>query len=304
MPSRNYISKNNNTIINNAEHCNLSTMQNTISFGSSISLPPVASRESFIYSNRQCKRCNSSLIGDNGRGENVCYSCGRIFETQFEGEVEFTSIGKKTYKRIFYFNERCSRWCCNEPKISKDVRRLIKEEARRPTYGSEYNRSTISKILRNIKLTEKFQKKHQSKKFKRTLLTPKRFYDKYFEKWKSIRKMILKKELKIPPDGLVQRIKQLFVACQIPFELYRHAENCDGRYQCDKYFPCWHNFINYDFTFRKLLQIAELKYGWNGCYDRFKDEFPLVSEKIRDNKLRPMFLKIAVYNNWPCVNNE
>lgn len=259
-----------------------------------------------IYTNATCKKCGGSFIGDNGRGEYVCYECGRICGQLFEGELSLTDLGKATYKRIFYFNERLSRWVCSEPAIADDIWDLIFEEAEKPEYGDiqRIDRPEISKILRNVILTEEMMLKHQSKKFKKTLLTKKRFYDKYFEKWKTIKERLTGNTLKKPSDTLIKLMKQLFIACQIPFDKFKHASNCDGRHKCDKYFDCWHNFINYDFTIRKLLQIAEIKFGHNGCYNRFKDEFPLVSQKIRDKKLRPMFLKIASYNNWPCINNE
>jgi len=126
----------------------------------------------------------------------------------------------------------------------------------------------------------------------------------FSEKWKTIRKNLTGEKPRIPSKELVDKLKWLFAACQKPFEMNRHAPECDKRSKCDQYFDCWHNFINYDFIFRKLLQICELKFGFRGVYDLYKEEFILVSKSIRDNKLRPMFKKICLYNEWPCPDNE
>lgn len=264
-----------------------------------------------------CRNCQSNNVGDNLRGSYVCFSCGRIHtDMVFEGEPDWWQFSPKTYKRIFYFNERCSRWACKEPFIEKGVWKVIRNTMDKisgiknkliKAWESNVEGSTrkyVSKILRSVKLTEKQKLKWQSKKFKKTLMSEKRFYDKYFEKWKTISWRITQKRPELPDPLLVEKIKDLFVGCQAPFDIYRHNERCDGRSGCDKYFGCWHNFLNYDFTIRKLLQIAEIKFGFIGCYDLHKKEFPLVSKKIRDEKLRPLFFKICLYNKWPCPSNE
>jgi hypothetical protein len=265
------------------------------------------------YFRNLCKRCFCNRLGDNGRGELTCFSCGLVQGTVFESTPEWWEHRLKTYKRVFYFNERCSRWLCNEPSISEDSWTVINEaallhkksaEIQSPGHFDTFDRGTICKILKSVRLTNEFMKRNQSKKFKKTLMTKKRFYDKYSEKWKSIIWRLTKKQPKIPPVGLVEHIKGLFAACQKPFEIHRHARDCDKRHECDKYFDCWHNFLNYDFIFRKLLQIAELKFGWKGCYSFYKDEFLLVSKRVRDAKLRPLFLKICNYNAWPCPADE
>lgn len=135
-------------------------------------------------------------------------------------------------------------------------------------------------------------------------MSKKRFYDKYSEKWKTIIWKLSGKMPILPSKKLVDMMKHLFAACQKPWDIFRHVSNCDKRHNCDLYFDCWHNFINYDFIFRKLLQICELKFGFKDVYDLHKQEFPNVSKKIRDEKLRPMFKKIANYNQWPCPDDE
>lgn len=254
-----------------------------------------------------CKRCFGMRLGDNGRGELTCFSCGLVQGNLFDLTPEWWQTKIHTYKRVFYFNERISRMLCTEPTIPDDAWSVIVETTNeQKTKGSiqEINRSSVCQVLKSVKLSDHFMKVNQSKKFKKTFMSKKRFYDKYSEKWKTIVWRLTGKRPRLPPADLVNLLKNLFAACQKPFELYRHASDCDKRYDCDKYFDCWHNFINYDFVIRKLLQIAELKFNWKGCYKQFKDEFLLVSKKVRDKKLRPMFQKICHYNAWPCPDSE
>jgi hypothetical protein len=258
-----------------------------------------------------CNNCGSSIIGDNRNGFEVCFNCGRIHSSSFfENEPRWYQFKVKTYKRIFYFNERCSRWVCEEPKIDPYIWKLIKKEAIQYSQRREgrniLTRENISEILRRVKISPEDSERFRSNKFKKSLLTQKRFYDKYNEKWKTIIWKLTKKKPNIPSDYLVNKIKSMFVSMQVPFEMFRHEKGkCDGRYNCDRYFECWHNFINYDFVFRKLLQIVEFSDpSQRGVYNRFKDEFPLVSEKIRNTKLRPLFFQICLYNDWPQCEDE
>jgi len=135
-------------------------------------------------------------------------------------------------------------------------------------------------------------------------MSKKRFYDKYSEKWKTILWKLTGKRPILPSKELVDKMKFLFGSCQKPFEMFRHCPECDKRQKCDKYFDCWHNFINYDFVFRKLLQICELHFGFKDVYNLYKDEFILVSKNVREKKLRPMFKKICTQNSWPCPDDE
>lgn len=257
-----------------------------------------------------CKRCYSNRLGDNMCGDFVCFDCGLVQGVaDFDEQPVFAYYREKTYKRIFYFNEKCSRWLCDEPQIDEDAWRLIyasakvyfKEKSRR---SDSITREDVNKILRSVEITPFMAEKLKSHKFKCTKMTKKRFYDKYSEKWKQISWKLTGIKPTFPSKALVDKIKQLFLACQKPFSIYRHDAMCDGRHRCDHWFQCWHNFINYDFVFRKLLQICELKFGFNDVYRLFKDDFILVSKTTRDNKLRPMFKKICEYNQWPCPDDE
>lgn len=249
----------------------------------------------------KCKRCQSlQIIVDNG--EFVCRSCGLVRGRTFDFDNSVGRLGgdSNSYKREFYFNERCSRWVMVEPGIDSVMWETIYKEAMRSKYGDvrkRCNRALISKILRNVKITPQMAEQFRSRKFKRQALTPKRFYDKYFEKWKTIRWKLTGVTPVTPSPALVNRIKLLFKACQEPFEKYRHHHKCDGRQRCEKYFKCWHNFLNYDYTFRIFLQICERDYGFTGCYEMFKEEFILPSAKIIQKKLRPMMAKFCAYNN-------
>jgi|ERR1041385_7079440 hypothetical protein len=255
-----------------------------------------------------CNNCHSYQLGDNGRGEFVCFNCGRVNGVVFADTPEIAYYKAKTYQRTFYFNERCSRWLCDEPRINADAWNVIYSAAKQYLENRRHitriTRQTVNKILRSVDLTEDFKKRHQSKKFKCTLMSKKRFYDKYSEKWKQIIWKLTGRRPVMPTQPLVDKIKFLFLACQKPFDIFRHAPNCDKRFRCDQYFDCWHNFINYDFVFRKLLQVCELHFGFKDVFKLHKDEFILVSAKVRNTKLRPMWKKICEFNHWPCPDDE
>jgi len=255
----------------------------------------------------QCGRCFSTRLGPNRCDEMVCYDCGVVKGPTLEGEVTVDFIlAAKTYKRVFYFNERCARWTCNEPRIEDDIWLFIKAEgSKSDVYGPKKNfkRETISKILRNCKLSFPIITKHKSRKFRCNPLTRKRFYDKYYEKWKSTLERFGVK-VKIPDHTLVDFIKNLFMACLNPFELFRHNEGCTKVFKCSKFHGCMYKFINYDYIFRKLLQIAERQFGYEKAFEQFKDDFVLVSKKIREKKLKPIFQKICLFNDWQYYEDD
>lgn len=259
------------------------------------------------YFRNLCRRCFSPRLGDGGNGDFLCFDCGLVQGTIFDLAPEWWHYRAKTYKRVFYFNERCSRWFCEEPVISDDAWEVIYKTANEYLQKNPINRlgrDHVCQILKSVELSDEFMRRNKSQKFKMTLMTKKRFYDKYSEKWKTIVWRLTGKQPRMPPIGLVRLLKDLFAACQRPFEQFKHAPDCDRRYDCDKFFDCQHNFLNYDYCIRKLLQIAEIKFKWRNAYADFKDEFPLVSKKVRDRKLRPIFQKICDYNRWPCPSDE
>lgn len=268
------------------------------------SKPPANNLTNYI-GHPKCRKCGSfNLIEDNG--ERVCRSCGRVHGLCFDFDNFGVAqrLSGSGYKRCFYFNERCSRWTCVEPKIHDNIWEVIRQETvdNKHLYGNitanNCNRTLIGKILRNVKITPELAMKHRSKKFKMQPLTKKRFYDKYFEKWKTIRWKLTGAKPLLPSHQLIQKVKELFAAAQEPFERHRHHKKCDGRPNCGRYFKCWHNFINYDYTIRIFLQICDQKFGFVNSYQLFKDEFTLASDKIVKKKLRPMMTKICADNGW------
>lgn len=251
-----------------------------------------------------CKRCYSSQVGPTrDDSELVCYECGMVHRRMFEGEVDNMAMyTQKTYKRLFYFNERCKRWCCEEPAIESDILFLLEDEyhAKRESY-QPLNKGNISRLLRSVDLLPYYQRKFKSVKFKCNLMNKKRFHDKYFEKWKSIIKILSGVQPLIPSTQLLVTMKRLFKSTQIPFEKFRHQDKCDGRKYCEKYFNCWHNYMNYDWLMRKLLQICEIHFHFKGAFDYFKDDFTLVDKQIRIKKLHPMWKNICRYLGWTYV---
>ena len=265
----------------------------------------------YRISPRHCKRCGCEKIIED-RGERCCTRCGLCQGQVFDFDTYMANMpsNSPSYKRNFYFNERCTRWTCTEPPLPPDVLALVKNEAMdRDKYGDLQlgcSRGVISRILRAVgsKLTPAFMEKYRSVKFKKQAMTPKRFYDKYYEKWKTIRWSLNGQKPIIPSRRLVERIKFLFAASQKPFEDFRHTEKCTRCMNCEEKFKCWHNFRSYDYAFRIYLQICEQRYGFKNCYTLFKDEFPLVSDKLVKTKLRPLFMKICAYNEWDMPKND
>lgn len=136
----------------------------------------------------ECRNCGSKRLFSDDRGDKLCIECGRIFGcgTYYleptDNRIPSNGFYSPGYKRKFYFNERISRWCCQEPRIPEDVKQLILVEAtKEEKYGNlktRCNRTLINSILRNVNLSDEFQEKYRSKKFKKSKFTPKRFYDK------------------------------------------------------------------------------------------------------------------------------
>jgi len=256
-----------------------------------------------------CGNCYGTNIipADEFSGEMVCRDCGRVAFRYLQYETPIEGFLRKTYKRIFYFNERIKRWCCEEPAIPKDLMLFIRHEANKPRWGGPDNigRRTVGRILKSVRIPPAFKEKHRSKKFLKTKLTKKRFLHKFYEKWKTICCKVTGQETNIPDKAYVEYIRHLFLACQIPFEIFKHVPHCDGGHKCEKRLGCWNNFLNYDWVFRKLFQIAEVKQvAFRGNFELFKDEFPLVSKKIRETKLRPLWQKMCEYNDWPFIVDD
>lgn len=260
---------------------------------------------------RECKRCFSkNIIIDNG--EYVCRTCGMVCCPSMEGEDTLgynIGFNYQRYKRMFYFNERCARWMLCEPFIPKDIMDLIKIEANKDPWKSyissgRCSRKIICRLLRSIKLPEELCEKYKSKK-NGALLTQKRFADIYGERWKKIAGILTHTPPIIPSHGLVQKVKDIFNSCQYPFDMYlKHSTKCDTLPGCSKRCGCNHNFPNYDYFIRFFLQVAEMKHGYRNAFNLFKNEFPLVSDRIVQQKLRPLRNKICLFNEWNTIIND
>lgn len=270
-----------------------------------------------------CSRCKSD---DMSMGKNefflVCRSCGLCRNTMLSlrstyaldmGRVvfEIPSINKKSYQRINYFNERIARLCNNEPFIDDLPWFIIENEAlvNSDTYGDlrkKCTREDVAKILRSIRLPKHYQHLLRSRKFKKTNMCKERFFNKYMEKWKTIICRLTGIQSPRPSVDLCKLLRYLFLKLQTPFENIRHKPRCDKKTpNCDKKYGCLYNFINYDFLFAKLLQIIEFNFkGFKGVYYKFKPFLPMLGEKIRNNKLRPLLMKMIKPFGWKCPNNE
>lgn len=264
----------------------------------------IVNRYNHLRAFNGCQRCYSLEVGpDQCGGELVCYKCGLVCRRIYEGEIDIMALyTPKTYKRLFYFNERCKRWRCEEPSIEADILFLLEDEYHsNPSKYTPLCKGNVSKLLRSVELYPYYQNKFRSVKFKKNLLNRKRFHDKYFEKWKTIIWKLTGHHPPIPDTRLVSTMKRLFKSTQIPFEKFRHSDKCDGRGSCEKYFDCWHNYMNYDWLMRKLLQIAEIHCGFIGVFEVFKHDFTLVDESIRVRKLHPMWKNICRYLSWRYI---
>lgn len=261
-----------------------------------------------------CKNenCKSKQITEYS-GEWVCKACGRVQRQCIEGEgirkigdYHNSLVGTTGYKRKFYFHERCVRWICQEPPIPKEQLQLILKHANSPKWKDRLqrrcSRKNISKLLHDIDLPVELSLKFKSRTTNRPL-TSKRFININIEKWKSLQYHITKIQPVIPSPELVECVKRIFYSCQIPFdEVIKHGRNCDKKPKCyerSKKTGCRHNFPNINCFMRFALQICELRYGFKDAFYIFKNEFPLISDESVIKKLRPFFLKLCQYNEWP-----
>jgi hypothetical protein len=79
-----------------------------------------------------------------------------------------------------------------------------------------------------VKLPLKVQRQYKSKKFKQTLFTDARFYEKYAEKWKIIAQRLTGLEFPVPSWELIKCMRDIFIQIQAAFEYTRHAPDCPG----------------------------------------------------------------------------
>lgn len=103
--------------------------------------------------------------------------------------IDVCRLPTKTYVRVHHFSERDKQWACQEPRIPDDLFACIEgtfidicqEDTVFDTafQAKPYRKQHVQRVLRQVRLSEEMQEKHRSKKFKRTLFTDARLYEKY-----------------------------------------------------------------------------------------------------------------------------
>lgn len=143
-----------------------------------------------------CPDCRkSSVVVDYTTGDYICNECGRVIcDKIMDGAIDVCRLPTKTYVRVHHFSERDKQWNCCEPRIPDDLFACIEgafidlcetdQAFDRSFQLKPYRKSHVQRILRQVRLSPEMQVKHQSRKFKKTLFTDARLYEKYTEKCK------------------------------------------------------------------------------------------------------------------------
>ena len=218
-------------------------------------------------------------------GYSVCPNCGVINwddretipeDTNYEKSnpyakwwkepgIQCTMSGRGRYKEKFHYNERVSQWLMRDPSIGDDAWKRIKEEAKSGQYGAEENfsRSTVITLLRRLHL------------------------QKYRERWKTLLRRLNRDYS--PPDveseviewsvGVFDAIITTFIHHKktMPESVVRTK---DGQ----KFKRQRHNFISYNYTQRKILEIRELL--------DYHSEFPVPRSHEKLHALDDVMMKI------------
>ncbi len=267
----------------------------------------------------KCRRCGRVLVMDRNDYYLVCTGCGLTKETalslvstyKINVSRNFTKVPicQRTYKRINYFNERLARLCNIEPHIQPIPWFIIKMESLNTAkYGDlsvKCTREDVGKVLKSVNVPPHYQFILRSRKYRKNLMTNRRFFNKFMEKWKTIMVRLTGRKTPIPSTDLLNFLRFAFMKLQSRFEDVRHKKKCDKKTKnCDKIHGCLYNFVNYDFLIVKLLQIAELNFGFKNVYNTFKDFLPMLSLTARKVKLRPVFKEMIRPFRWKCPDNE
>lgn len=141
-----------------------------------------------------CPDCRkTSVVVDYTTGDYICSECGRVLSgSMLEGALDIYRLPTKTYVRVHHFSERDKQWACREPRIPDDLFACIEgafidlceedQKFNEEFQRNPYNKHHVQRILRQVRLTDAMQKKYQSVKFKKTLFTDARLYEKFTEK--------------------------------------------------------------------------------------------------------------------------
>lgn len=201
-----------------------------------------------------------------------------------------------------------SQFCCKEPSIPSQlldiietthIALLITDDGYSDKFNEQpFNQHLIKKVLRSVKVTDQIEKDYQSKKFKCSPFTHKRFFEKYNEKWKSIAAFLSGQSPNIPSLDLICTLKRLFNLLQKPFQILRHTKHCDGSVmKCHKAFGCRYKFYNYDYIIRELLFYCQHSLGMAKVYDTFKHEFSSLSKR-KKQQMDIEFQRLVDYLGW------
>ena len=256
-----------------------------------------------------CRNCGECLfVEDYARGDIICQSCGcvddvlvvdtRGYQPAVTTEVvtqapvvppRFRRASRVVhsqncslpYKRITYFNERLTQWTGHEPEIPlADAEAIVKHWKRWApcAYPADWqykcDKGRIRAVLNDL---DTIAVKSGE---------PKRFVQKYLEKWLTIRTVLVR----VPSTGkyateeLLQHLREQFVRLQGPFD--RIVKDRIGR----------HSLLNYNFIIRRLLDLNGA--SWMGV------DFPPLKTTAKRQRLIEMWKMICDALEWPYINND
>lgn len=250
----------------------------------------------FVHPGATCRRCDDGgdVIADDESGFYVCRSCGTV---QDNAQVVFSIASlsvrarKSVYKRIHHWGERMSQWVGTEPAIPADIFSLIQSEAKKPTYGGTYDRSTIRRILKAVDVPPWLQEKYRSQKFRKL---PMKTLKRFGEKWISIKSRLSESGIQKPNARLMSKMREGFLEIQAPFERLRHKAACSGsETKCHKKHGCRNNMLHYNFVILNLIErfgSKEEAVTWRHC-------FPQISS-TKKTKLVEIWTQIVDEVGW------
>ena len=239
---------------------------------------------------------------DDRLAEHVCASCGFVVRLLVYEHDVFPEVRDKVsksggYFRRFYLNEVLKQWQCQEPPMPAPLFRLLHQAyrtARRKNKSywrrRHLDRERIHALCRSIsarpvtcelpglewtELPIEFQEDYCAKRTGRLLPD----FRKFGEKWRSLICKLANKPAPHPPIALVNYISDFYQRAETAFLKIRHADDCDGRYDCHKKFKCRNSMLAVNYVCKKAI----LSY-------------------CGGDKQHPLY--VAHKNDWPCLSRE
>lgn len=225
-----------------------------------------------------CRSCNGRLVITK-EGDRVCAVCALVvpFCQIYDRACDMPRKFYKTYKRMFYFNERISQFNRTEPEIDPFLRDLlykayiiwcgrgkIKEGEIVPyeitrkicrSVSVEYKRDTTVSISKQDSI------EYGSHKFKRKPIKNLLYLA---EKWITLNKLWTGKYPPYFDSDIILRLRLCYAAYQAPFEQIRHSDQClqdrsSDKYQCHKSkYKCRYAMVNINLLMSIFLLKCEL----------------------------------------------